>query len=71
MAAVREAELRLRAAIKESKKEGKIEGLKEGKIEGIKEVKIDVAKKLLEKGMDIVAISQITGLLEEEIRRLI
>ena len=71
MAAVREAELRLREAIKQSKKEGKIEGIKEGKIEGIKEGKIEVAKKLIEKGMDVAAISQITGLLEDEIGHLI
>ena len=51
--------LRLREAIIQSKKEG------------IKEGKIEVAKKLLENGMDVVTISQITGILEEEIRHLI
>lgn len=58
MAAVREAELRLREAIKQSKKEG------------IKEGKNEIAKKLLDKGMDVTAISQITGILEEELRHL-
>lgn len=58
MAAVREAELRLREAIRQSKKEGREEEKKE------------VTKKLLEKGMDIKSISEITGMSEEEIKNL-
>jgi len=58
MAAVREAELRLREAIRQSKKEGREEEKKE------------VTKKLLRKGMDITSISEITGLSEEEIKNL-
>ncbi len=57
-AAIRESELRLRDA------------LKKGREEGIKEGKIEVAKKLLENGMDVVTISQITGITEREIRQI-
>ena len=62
MAAVREAELRLRAAMKQSKKEGREEGREEEKQE--------VTKKLLKKGMDLKSISEITGMSEEEIKNL-
>lgn len=58
MAAVREAELRLREAIRQSKKEGR------------EEEKQEVTKKLLKKGMDVKSISEITGLSEEEIKNL-
>ncbi|WP_242876315.1 hypothetical protein [Desulfosporosinus hippei] len=70
MAAVREAELRLREAIRQSKKEGREEGREEGKKEGREEVKKKVTKRLLEKGMDFKAISDITGMSEEEIKNL-
>ena len=65
-AAIREAELRLRDALKKGREEGREEGIKEG----IKEGKIEVAKKLLKNGMDVVTISQITGISEREIRQL-
>ena len=55
-AAIREAELRLRAA------------LKQGKEEGRRENKLEVAKNLLNRGMDILVISEIVGISEEEIR---
>jgi len=58
MAAVREAELRLREAIRQSKKEGR------------EEEKKKVTKKLLKKGMDFKSISDITGMSEEEIKNL-
>jgi len=61
-AAIREAELRLRDALKKGREEGIKEGIKEGKIE--------VAKKLLKNGMDVVTISQITGISEREISQL-
>jgi len=61
-AAIREAELRLRDALKKGREEGREEGIKEGKIE--------IAKKLLKNGMDVVTISQITGISEREIRQL-
>ena len=58
MAAVREAELRLREAIKQGKKEGR------------EEEKQQVTKKLLKKGMDVKLISEITGISVEEIKNL-
>ncbi len=58
MAAVREAELRLREAIKQSKKEGR------------EEERQEVTKRLLKKGMDVKSISEITGMSEDEIKNL-
>ncbi len=58
--------------IKEGKEEGLKEGLEAGKKEGLqvgkKEEKLETAKKMLEKGIDIKTIAEITGLTEEEIR---
>ncbi len=48
------------------KKEGRAEGIKEG----IKENKLLVAKKMLEKNIDINVISECTGLSEKEIKTL-
>lgn len=58
MAAIREAELKLREAIKQSKEEGRLEGKRE------------VAHKLLKRGLDTAAVSEIVGMSEEEIRNL-
>ena len=55
---------------KEGKEEGRIEGIKEGKKEGIKENKFSVAKRMLEKNIDINVISECTGLSEKEIKTL-
>lgn len=66
IAAVREAELRLSAAIKKSKKEGIEEGIEKG----IEKEKQEVTRKLLKKGMDLKSISEITGMSEEEIRNI-
>ena len=50
----------------EGRKEGRIEGRKEGRIEGRKEGRIegraDVAKAMLEKGMDVNLVSELTGM---------
>ena len=62
----------------EGRKEGKEEGLKEGKEEGIKEGReegakqnsCDIAKRMLEKGIDVETISELTGLTEKEISEL-
>ena len=53
--------------IKEGLEEGKKEGLEEGKKEGLKEGKIEIAIKLLNKGMPIKEIIDITGLTENQI----
>ena len=49
------------------KNQGKKEGLKEGLEEGIKEGKIEIAIKLLNKGMPLKEIIDITGLTENQI----
>ena len=54
----------------EGHKVGKEEGLKEGREEGAKQNSCDIAKRMLEKGIDIETISELTGLTAEEISRL-
>ena len=54
----------------EGRKEGKEEGIKEGREEGAKQNSCDIAKRMLEKGIDIETISELTGLTAEEISRL-
>ena len=55
---------------KKRHKEGKEEGLKEGRAEGVKQNSFDIAKRMLEKGIDIGTISELTGLTEKEISEL-
>ena len=54
----------------EGHKVGKEEGLKEGREEGAKQNSCDIAKKMLEKGICIETISELTGLTAEEVSRL-
>ena len=54
MAAVREAEIRLREAMQKGKAEGKAE----------------VAKNLIDLGMEISKVAKATGMTEEEVKRL-
>ena len=54
----------------EGLKEGKEEGIKEGREEGAKRNSCDIAKRMLEKGIDIETISELTGLTEKEISEL-
>nr|VFJ59403.1 MAG: DNA repair protein RadC [Candidatus Kentron sp. FM]VFJ62208.1 MAG: DNA repair protein RadC [Candidatus Kentron sp. FM]VFK15056.1 MAG: DNA repair protein RadC [Candidatus Kentron sp. FM] len=49
---------------------GKEEGLQEGEKKGERKKAIEIARALLNKGMDIGEISEISGLSEEEIREL-
>ena len=56
--------------LKEGRKEGKEEGIKEGRAEGVKQNGFDIAKRMLEKGIDIETISELTGLTEKEISKL-
>ena len=56
--------------LKEGRKEGKEEGIKEGREEGAKQNSCDIAKRMLEKGIDIETISELTGLTEKEISKL-
>ena len=54
----------------EGHKVGKEEGRKEGREEGAKQKSFDIAKRMLEKGIDIETISELTGLTEKEISEL-
>jgi len=54
----------------EGLKEGKEEGIKEGREEGAKKKSFDIAKRMLEKGIDVETISELTGLTEKEISEL-
>ena len=58
----------------EGHKVGKEEGLKvgreEGRAEGAKQKSFDIAKRMLQKGIDIETISELTGLTEKEISEL-
>ena len=52
------------AKYKEGKKEGIKEGIEEGKREGI----LNIAKKMIEKGIDIKQVKEITGLSQKELK---
>ena len=58
----------------EGHKVGKEEGLKvgreEGRAEGAKQNSFDIAKRMLQKGIAIETISELTGLTAEEVFRL-
>ena len=54
----------------EGHKVGKEEGRKEGREEGAKQNSCDIAKRMLEKGIDIETISELTCLTEKEISEL-
>ena len=52
------------------REEGREEGRKEGRAEGAKQKSFDIAKRMLEKGIDIETISELTGLTAEEVSML-
>jgi predicted transposase/invertase (TIGR01784 family) len=56
--------------IETAKEEGIKKGRKEGLQKGQKEKQRQIAKKMLEKGLDIKLIIEVTGLSEEEIKKL-
>ena len=56
--------------IREAKEEGKNLGLKQGLEQGEKKKQIEIAKKLIIMKMDIKDIIEVTGLTEEEIKKL-
>ena len=58
------------AAIAQARDEGKSEGFSLGKNEGESQNTIKIAKKMLEKQIDIALIMEITGLTKEEIEKL-
>ena len=49
------------------REEGRKEGKEEGREEGAKQKSFDIAQRMLEKGIDIETISELTGLTEKEI----
>ena len=54
----------------EGLKEGHKKGHAEGRAEGAKQKSFDIAQRMLEKGIDIETISELTGLTAEEVSRL-
>ena len=52
------------------REEGHKEGKEEGRAEGAKKKSFDIAKRMLEKGIDIETISELTGLTAEEVSML-
>ncbi len=56
--------------IEYARESGREEGLKEGRAEGVKQTSFDIVKRMLEKGIDIETISELTGLTEKEISEL-
>ena len=54
----------------EGKAEGKAEGLAQGVQQGIQQGKAEIAKSLLAEGFDAKLISRMTGLTEDEVRKL-
>ena len=60
----------IKAGMKEGVKKGKVEGMKQGKEVGIKVGVKEVAKKMLQKNMDIETIIECTGLSKEAILHL-
>ncbi len=54
----------------EGHKVGKEEGRKEGREEGAKQNSCDIAQRMLQKGIDIETISELTCLTAEEVSRL-
>lgn len=60
----------MQEGIKEGRKEGRKEGIKEGIKEGERNKQFEIAKNLKAKGMDITAISEVTGLSIEEVERI-
>ena len=56
--------------IEYARETGREEGREEGRAEGVKQNSFDIAKRMLEKGIDIETISELTGLTAEEVSRL-
>ena len=71
LAELREKYIRDQVAVQEyGYVHGKEEGREEGREEGIVEGKIQIAKKMLEKNLDIELIMETTGLTKEEIEKV-
>ncbi|MDE7127566.1 MAG: hypothetical protein K2O58_06710, partial [Bacteroidales bacterium] len=60
----------IRNQIEFGRLEGREEGLKEGETKGMERAKAEIVKAMRSKGMDIKLISEVTGLSEEEVRKI-
>ena len=58
-------------AFKDGKKEGLAEGMKQGEKQGELKAKIETAKKMLAKGIPVEVVAECTGLVIEEVEKLI
>ena len=56
--------------IEYARESGREEGEEEGRAEGAKQNSFDIAKRMLEKGIDIETISELTGLTAKEVSML-
>ncbi len=56
--------------LRDGRLEGREEGLKEGETKGMERAKAEIVKAMRSKGMDIKLISEVTGLSEEEVRKI-
>ncbi|MCK4025069.1 hypothetical protein [Streptococcus iners] len=52
------------------KEEGRLEGLAEGRLEGSIQKSLEVAQRLLNRGLDIEDVLEITGLTSEQLAHL-
>ena len=60
----------LRIGKEEGQKEGEANGIKKGEVIGARKTRLQNAKKMLEKGLDINLIKEITGLSDKEIKNM-
>ena len=60
----------LRIGKEEGQKEGEANGIKKGEVICARKIRLQNAKKMLEKGLDINLIKEITGLSEKEIKNI-
>lgn len=58
------------SAREEGREEGEKVGIEKGERKGKKEAKIQIAKKLIESGMELEKVAQVTGLSENEIKEI-
>ena len=68
--AYRDVKNSIDTAIEMGREEGLAEGMAKGRSEGIAEGREEVARAMLKKGMDSATIAELTGISEEEIKRL-
>ena len=60
----------LKQGIEKGIEQGMKQGMKQGVKQGVKQEKIEIAKRMLEKGMNLNSIMEITGLSKEEIEKI-